>query len=405
VPDTHPPDGPAGPPEPPVADEQALDGAPVEGEPSDHPSFDDGILEGDDDAYVYLPPESSLARRVLWVVGGVVLFVAVLLGIGGWWVVQQVNPSGKGDPVSVTVVPGSTTAQIANLLEREGVITNATVFQYYVRWQDAGPFDAGIYDGLYERSPMSDVVDRLEAGPLPPNYTEITIPEGFWLTDIKARILQTFPQMDAAELDAALVTVRSTYQPADSTNLEGLLFPATYRVEEGDEADEQKLVQQMVDAFDRNADEIGLADTADASAVAGRQLTPYEVVTVASMVEEEARVPDERPKVAQVIYNRIRERMMLGIDATVLYAIGEQKEQLTQSDLRVDSPYNTRRFAGLPPTPIASPGRASLEAALHPADGPWLYYVIEDEQGRHFFTESSSEFEAAKQRAQDAGLL
>ena len=93
------------------------------------------------------------------------------------------------------------------------------------------------------------------------------------------------------------------------------------------------------------------------------------------------------------------------IDATVLYAIGEQKEQLTQSDLRVDSPYNTRRYTGLPPTPIASPGRASLEAALHPADGPWIYYVIEDEQGHHFFTESASEFEAARQRAQAAGLL
>ena len=97
--------------------------------------------------------------------------------------------------------------------------------------------------------------------------------------------------------------------------------------------------------------------------------------------------------------------MMLGIDATVLYAIGEQKEGLTQSDLRVDSPYNTRRYTGLPPTPIASPGRDSLSAALNPADGPWLYYVIEDEQGNHFFTESSSEFEQARQRAQRAGLL
>jgi UPF0755 protein len=361
--------------------------------------------EADDDNYVYLPPESSLARRVLWVVGGIVVFLALLLGVSGWWVMNQINPSDPGEEVSVTVPPGSTTAQIANLLEREGVITNATIFQYYARWRDAGPFDAGLYDRLRERSAMSDVIDRLEEGPLPPQYTELIIPEGYWLSDISAKILETFPQMDPTELDAALRTVRSRYQPEDSTNLEGLLFPATYRVEEGDELDEQKLVRQMTETFDATADEIGLSDTSIASEAAGRPLTPYEVVIVASMIEEEARIPEERPMVARVIYNRLRQGMMLGIDATVLYAIGEQKEQLTRSDLNVDSPYNTRRFAGLPPTPIASPGRASLEAALRPADGPWLYYVIEDADGRHFFTESAAEFERARQRAQQAGLL
>jgi UPF0755 protein len=176
-------------------------------------------------------------------------------------------------------------------------------------------------------------------------------------------------------------------------------------VEEGDEADEQKLVRQMVETFDRTADEIGLGDTSEASAAAGRTLSPYEVVTVASMIEKEAKVPEERPMIARVIYNRLDQGMMLGIDATVLYAIGEQKEQITSNDLRVDSPYNTRRYTGLPPTPIASPGRDSLVAALHPADGTWTYYVIEDDQGHHFFTDSSSEFEKARQRAQQAGLL
>ncbi len=335
---------------------------------SDEPA-DGAPDDNESDDYVYLPPESSLARRILWVVGGIVLFFALLFAIGGWWVMKQVNPSGTGEAISVTVPPGSTTAQIANLLERDGVITNATVFQYYVKWQDAGPFEAGIYDQLHKRSSMNDVVHRLEAGPLPPKYTELVIPEGMWLKDISAKILQTFPQMNAQELDVALSTVRSKYQPEDSTNLEGLLFPATYRVEEGDELDEQKLVRQMTEKFDATADEVNLSDTSTASAVAGRQLSPYEVVIVASMIEKEAKVPEERAMIAQVIYNRLDQGMNLGIDATVLYAIGEQKEQLTQSDLRVDSPYNTRRYPGLPPTPIASPGRDSLEAALHPADG------------------------------------
>jgi UPF0755 protein len=370
--------------------------------PEDAPEVEDAP---DDENYVYLPPESSLARRVLWVVGGVLVFFALILGVSGWWVMSQINPSGTGEEVTVTVPPGSTTAQIANLLEREGVITNATVFQYYARWRDAGPFDAGVYDRLRERSSMGDVVDRLEEGPLPPNYTELIIPEGYWLSDISAAILQTFPQMNELELFTALSTVRSKYQPDGSTNLEGLLFPATYRVEEGDELDEQRLVRQMTEKFDAVGDEVGLSDTTVASEAAGRTLSPYEVVIVASMIEEEARIPEERPMVARVIYNRLREGMTLGIDATVLYAIGEQKEELTRTDLNVDSPYNTRRFAGLPPTPIASPGRASLEAALRPAEGPWLYYVIEDADGRHFFTESASEFEQARQRAQRAGLL
>jgi UPF0755 protein len=392
---------------------------PTDGPPDDRGSAlepaDEGLggasLDGaadvsaDDDNYVYLPPESSLARRILWVVGGVVVFFALISAIGGWWVMKQVNPGSPGEAITVTVPPGSTTAQISNVLERDGVITNATVFQYYVKWRDAGPFEAGIYDGMVKNSSMSDVVDRLNEGPAPPKYTELVIPEGFWQADISAKILETFPQMTDVELYTALNTVRSKYQPEDSTNLEGLLFPATYRVEEGDEADEQKLIRQMTEKFDATADELGLSDTSAASAAAGRELTPYEVVIVASMIEEEARVPEERPMIARVIYNRLDRGMMLGIDATVLYAIGEQKEGLTQSDLRVDSPYNTRRYEGLPPTPIASPGRDSLSAALQPADGPWIYYVIEDEQGNHFFTESSSEFERARQRAQQAGLL
>jgi UPF0755 protein len=373
------------------------------------PPYPDGLdprdETTDDDQYVYLPPEASLARRVLWVVAGVVAFLVLLLGAGGWWVLKQINPGGRGPEVTVTVPPGSTTAQIANLLEREGVITNATVFQYYARWRDAGPFEAGIYDRLHESSSMGAVIDRLDEGPLPPNFTELVVPEGLWLQDLSPLILETFPQMNELELFTALSTVRSRFQPEDSTNLEGLLFPATYRVEEGDEADEQKLVRQMAEKFDAVGDEIGLDDTSAASEAAGRQLTPYEVVIVASMIEEEAKIPEERPMVARVIYNRLREGMTLGIDATVLYAIGEQKEQLTRTDLEIDSPYNTRRFEGLPPTPIAAPGRDSLVAALDPAEGAWLYYVIEDEAGRHFFTESADEFERARREAEDKGLL
>lgn len=370
----------------------------------DEPDAADGF---EDDDYVYLPPESSRLRRAMWVIAGLAAFGLVLFVLGGWWVLRQIDPGRPGAELEVTIPAGATVAQTATLLEDRGVITNATVFQYYARWKNLATVKAGRYDGLRERSPMGDVVERLEAGPLPPAYTELVIPEGFWQSDIVRAVLTTFPQMNDLELLTALQTVRSRYQPDDVGTLEGLLFPATYRVEEGDELDEQKLVRQMVNAFEANAAEIGLDGAPErlVGVAGGRTISPYEVVIVASLIEKETSQPDERPMIARVIYNRLARGMPLGIDASVLYAIGEQKEQLTRADLEVDSPYNTRRFPGLPPTPIASPGRASLEAALAPAEGPWLYYVLADESGRHFFTDDYEEFLDASEDARARGLL
>jgi UPF0755 protein len=141
-----------------------------------------------------------------------------------------------------------------------------------------------------------------------------------------------------------------------------------------------------------------------ASAPERFNLTPYEILIVASLIEEETKVDAERPKVAQVIYNRIRQGIPLGIDATSRYEAEIEGRDRESIDFESDSPYNTRRAAGLPPTPIASPGRASIEAALNPEDGPWLYYVLQDEAGNHLFTESYDEFLRAKEDCAAAGL-
>jgi UPF0755 protein len=133
-------------------------------------------------------------------------------------------------------------------------------------------------------------------------------------------------------------------------------------------------------------------------------LTPYEVLVVASLIEEETKVPEERPQVARVIYNRLIEGIPLGIDATSRYEAELEGRDRGDIDFESDSPYNTRRQQGLPPTPIASPGRASIEAALNPADGPWIYYVLEDADGHHLFTDSSSEFINAKKKCAELGL-
>ncbi len=171
---------------------------PVEAGPATGPA-------ADDEEYVYLPPEHSTLRRVLYGIGGVLAVVVVLAGLGGWWVLRQINPSGgPGDPVTLVVPTGSTTAQIGTLLQDKGVISSAAVFQYYVKFRGAGPFKAGEYDGLYENDSMSNVVTRLKKGPLAPKTRELAIPEGLDLAEIKAKILEVFPEMNAAELDTAL---------------------------------------------------------------------------------------------------------------------------------------------------------------------------------------------------------
>ncbi|MDH3397677.1 MAG: endolytic transglycosylase MltG, partial [Acidimicrobiia bacterium] len=136
-----------------------------------------------------------------------------------------------------------------------------------------------------------------------------------------------------------------------------------------------------------------------------RGLSVYEGIIVASLIEAEAGVDGDRPLIASVVVNRLDLPMVLGIDATVIYAVGQRGKSLTQSDLDIDSPYNTRKFAGLPPTPIGGPGRASLEAAASPAATDFLYYVLTSATGAHSFTASYDEFLALKQQALNDGLI
>ena len=354
-----------------------------------------------DEPVVYLPPERGLLRRAAPVTAGVVAVLLVLVAAAGWWVARQVNPPGAPGPAVTVVIPiGSSNAKIAALLASRGVVTDARVFQYYVKVRGAGPFKAGVYNALHAPEDMSAVIDRLDRGPLPPATVKLVIPEGLWLSEIRARILRTFPLMKPAALDHTLATVRSKYEPVGSNNLEGLLFPATYQVLLGDRANPTKLVQQMVNTFDQHADGIGLGPAA-------HQLgyTPYQVLTVASMVEEEAKLPGDRGKVARVIYNRLASGTTLGIDATVEYALQQRTASLTESQLATDSPFNTRVHTGLPPTPIGSPGQASLLAALHPTPGNWTYFVVVDKNGGEFFTDSYSAFQAASDRARAAGIF
>lgn len=356
--------------------------------------------EADDD-YVELRRESSRGRRLLTV--ALVLIVVLGVAVGGTflWVQRQLDPPGDpGEAQAFEIPAGSTSDEIGRLLAGEGIISSDFVWGWYLRINGGGPFEAGTYQ-LGDNSAIADVIDALEAGPAPIEESSFTMPEGLTVPEILARLADPDKGLgfDLATMQQLLDSgqIRWAGQPADQSSPEGILFPETYRVDAG--ADEAAVLQHLVDQLDEVMTELDVA-----SAQERFNLTPYEVLVAASLIEEETKVDEERPMVARVIYNRLRQGIPLGIDATSRYEAVLAGRDRGDIDFESDSPYNTRRIAGLPPTPIASPGRASLEAALNPAEGPWIYYVLEDADGHHFFTDSDREFIAAKARCREAGL-
>lgn len=226
----------------------------------------------------------------------------------------------------------------------------------------------------------------------------LTIPEGLRREDV-AELVERETDLSGErylQLTAPGPRGRALARADGPTSLEGFLFPATYDLYEDTTVED--LVDMQIDAFKANTADI------DFGPARRRNLTPFEVLTIASMIEREVAVPAERELVASVIYNRLRTGMSLGIDATVQYAVGEWKPELTLSDLDIDSPYNTRKFTGLPPGPIANPGRDSIRAAARPKETEFLYYVARnDGSGAHYFSTNAEQFEQDVQRSRANG--
>jgi len=246
-------------------------------------------------------------------------------------------------------------------------------------------------------------------------YKRVTFPEGFTLAQMGKRVERDLPPMTAAGFAAALTSpdLHSSFLPAGTTNLEGLLFPDTYQVA-GNESETQ-VIARMLSLMER----VGRQENIDQKS-AELGLTPYQVLTVASIIEREAKVDEDRPKIARVIYNRLYLGMPLQIDATLFYGQDPSTPFSTLRDL--DTPYNTYLHNGLPPTPIANPGRASIHAALNPAPNPslgdplcrdlpdgapcaYLYYVLADAEGHHVFAATEAQHAANVAKAREAGLL
>lgn len=338
--------------------------------------------------------------RALTVLAALVAVAVLLLGVAAFWLKGRIDPSGAPGPVVKVDIPlGTSTSGIASLLEREDVITDARVFRLYLKVKGGGPFDAGLYE-LRRRSAMGEVVDALERGPALPPAVNLTIPEGLVLDQVVTRIARV-PHLSSDRFRQVVASgeVRSEFQPDGERSLEGLLFPDTYRIEERE--DEVAVLRRMVATFDGIARELGYADARRKVGV-----SPYEAIIVASLVEAEAKDDADRPKIARVIYNRLEQGIPLGIDATFYFALPLERRgtSLRKSDLERPGPYNTRLNKGLVPTPVALAGRASLEAALNPEPGPWLYYVLKDRR-THAFSESYDEFLRNKRAAQEKGLI
>ena len=323
---------------------------------------------------------------------GVLVLVSALTAV---WVRHQVNPGSPGAPVAVSIPANSSTSAISSILAKAGVIHSPSVFRFYLKADGAGALLPGDYQ-LPRNSSYDSVIAALTKGP-PIVYQHFTIPEGFTVAQIAARV-GALPGRSPAKFLAAVNggEVHSQFQPAGQASLEGLLFPATYQVR-ADET-EVAIVRKMVATFEENANTVGVTQAASQLG-----MTPYQVITVASMVEREAKLDEDRGPIASVIYNRLHKNMLLQVDATLLYGLGTTDGK--HLDTGSDNPYNTYKLKGLPPTPISSPGIPSLRAASSPPTTTFLYYVLSDANGKHGFATTAQEFAKLEAAAKAKGLI
>jgi UPF0755 protein len=333
------------------------------------------------------------------VFAAVIVLVLVVCGAAGAWAYHQLSaPRTHAHSEDYVEIPkGSSPNEVLGRLARLGIIGPETPTRLYVRLSGRGPrFKAGQYRFPSPITPM-EVLDKLEEGEQ--RLNRLVIVEGWTRWDV-ADLLARIPELrlESSEQALTLLNDPSLIRDLDpaARDLEGYLFPDTYSFPP--ETDAATVVKNSVQRFREVWVELNRGE----AAATGR--TMREIVTVASLIETEAKLPEERPLVASVIYNRLRLGMALGIDSTVIYASklagkwrGDGKVYL--SDLQRESPYNTRKVSGLPPGPIASPGRSSLEAALRPARTDYLYYVREPSRndGAHNFYSSESEFQRGVQ--------
>ncbi len=370
--------------------------------------------------------DRRIVKWVVWASMAVAVVAILIAGFVGWWYLGKINPEGApGDIQSFTVNEQDDLESVSLRLADAGLITDPDIFEWYVEREGGLELTPGYYE-IRPNDHMGNVLGRLRTPP-GQTYTKVTFPEGFTLSKMANRLDTSVDRLGADEFLAAATdgTIRATWQPSNVTSLEGLLFPDTYYVSNAES--EGQVIERMIALMERVGDQ---EDIVNKSAALGR--TEYETLIIASMIEREARVPEDRAKISRVIHNRLYisavnpdEPLPLQIDATVLYGRDQAglDPEMAFSQLRtIDTPYNTYMHTGLPPTPIAAPGRASIQAALNPAPNPpagdpicaelanptqcyYLYYVLADENGGHVFASEGWQHDRNVELARQAGLL
>jgi UPF0755 protein len=318
------------------------------------------------------------------------VFALVALLFVAWFLIELFQPfhsTGSGR-VAVTIPKGASVSEIGDLLNEKGVIDNSTFFQVRTRLEGKS---GNLYSGHFTLAHGMSYAAALDALSKPPvkRTLTVTIPEGYSRSQAAQLV-----EEDGVPGSYTKATVRSKYlNPAKyggkgARDLEGFLFPDTFELKPNTPVAD--LVQLQLQDFKQRIEGVNM------KYAKSKNLTIYDVLTIASMIEREVAAASQRKLVASVIYNRLHEGMPLGIDSTIRFATGNYTKPLTESELAIDSPYNTRTNAGLPPGPIDSPGLEAIEAAAHPAKTGYLFYVTTPGAcGKLTFAKTEAEFEAA----------
>lgn len=337
--------------------------------------------------------EGKVVRRIVGIVTLVVLLIVGIVGVSGYFYVKSaLEPI---DPESTTEIPveipmGSGVNTIATILETNGVIKDARIFKYYTKFKNETSFQAGNYT-MTQSMTLDEIIESLKTGKVyrEPVFT-VTVPEGLTLEQI-SNIIEKNTEYTGAQFmekvtDSQFIEEMMGTYPELLTEeimdgnirytLEGYLYPATYSFYEEHPSLEEIISTMISQTNDIVAEYRPILEE--------KQMSVHELLTFASLLEEEATAQTDRETIASVFYNRLEVDMPLQTDPTVLYALGNHKERVLYEDLEVENPYNTYKNPGLPPGPIANAGKTSIDATLNPTDTDYLYFLADKEGNNHF---------------------
>lgn len=348
--------------------------------------------------------EAKIVRKIVLIITMIILLIGLGIVGGGYFYIQSalkpLDPSNKSIK-KVDIPIGSSTSSIAQVLEEKGIIKDARVFKYYIKFKNESGFQAGEYE-MTPSMTIQQIIESLKTGKVmqKPVMT-ITIPEGKQLSEIATIIAKKTNQSQKEVLDRLnnrefielLMKQYPDLLTADILNqkvkhpLEGYLFPATYPIYK-----KAPTVDEIVNTMLNKTKEVVQNYQPK---MQQQKMSIHKLLTMASLIEEEATKKVDRKKISSVFYNRLDKDMLLQTDPTVLYAKGEHKEKVLYADLEIDSPYNTYKYKGLPPGPIANAGTTSIEAALSPEKTDY-YYFLATSKGDVIFTKTLDEHNKEK---------